>query len=155
QPQPDRGRAPISRAVAGGRPRGLSPAPRRSAHIFRHARRGGLGPRRAPDGFPRVAHRRRFPRRHGLARRKSPVSARPRAEGRGLTAPEVLPPDPLPAPLETLRQRARSFLLEELLPAERREGVATEGHATPALRRWVRTRAEAAGLFRLAQPVEL
>ena len=67
----------------------------------------------------------------------------------------MLPPDPLPAPLETLRQRARSFLLEELLPAERREGVATEGHATPALRRWVRTRAEAAGLFRLAQPVEL
>jgi len=33
--------------------------------------------------------------------------------------------------------------------------VATEGDATPELRRWVRTRAEAAGLFRLAQPVEL
>jgi acyl-CoA dehydrogenase len=67
----------------------------------------------------------------------------------------VLPSEPLPAPLEALRQRARSFLVEELLPAERREGVATEGDAAPELRRWVRTRADAAGLFRLAQPVEL
>ena len=47
------------------------------------------------------------------------------------------------------------FLHEELLPAERRERVAAEGEATPELRRWVRTRAEAAGLFRLAQPAEL
>jgi acyl-CoA dehydrogenase len=49
----------------------------------------------------------------------------------------------------------RAFLQGELIPAERREGLVSEGGATPELRRWVRTRAEAAGLFRLAQPVEL
>jgi acyl-CoA dehydrogenase len=70
-------------------------------------------------------------------------------------APDVLPPESLAAPLEALRERARAFVVDELLPAERREGVETEGQASPELRRWVRTRAEAAGLFRLAQPTEL
>ena len=72
-----------------------------------------------------------------------------------MATPDVLPPESLPAPLEALRERARAFIADELLPAERREGVETEGQASPALRRWVRTRAEAAGLFRLAQPTEL
>ena len=72
-----------------------------------------------------------------------------------MAAPDVLPPESLPAPLEALRERARAFVIDELLPAERREGVETEGQASPELRRWVRTRAEAAGLFRLAQPTEL
>jgi alkylation response protein AidB-like acyl-CoA dehydrogenase len=67
----------------------------------------------------------------------------------------VLPDEPLPPALEALRERARAFLADEVLPAERREGVASEAEATPELRRWVRTRAEAAGLFRLAQPAEL
>ena len=72
-----------------------------------------------------------------------------------MTAPDALPPESLPAPLEALRERARAFIADELLPAERREGVETEGQASPELRRWVRTRADAAGLFRLAQPTEL
>jgi acyl-CoA dehydrogenase len=67
----------------------------------------------------------------------------------------VLPDEPLPPALEALRARVRAFLREELIPAERREGVTTEGQASPELRRWARTRAEGAGLFRLAQPAEL
>ena len=67
----------------------------------------------------------------------------------------MLPDEPLPPALAALRERARAFLADELLPAERRDGVASEGDATPELRRWVRMRAEAAGLFRLAQPVGL
>jgi alkylation response protein AidB-like acyl-CoA dehydrogenase len=70
-------------------------------------------------------------------------------------ARDLLPPDPLPPQLEALRQRARAFIADELAPAERHAGVETEGQASPELRRWVRARAEAAGLFRLAQPVEL
>jgi alkylation response protein AidB-like acyl-CoA dehydrogenase len=70
-------------------------------------------------------------------------------------ARDLLPPDPLPPQLEALRQRARAFIADELAPAERRAGVETEGQASPELRRWVRARAEAGGLFRLAQPVEL
>jgi alkylation response protein AidB-like acyl-CoA dehydrogenase len=67
----------------------------------------------------------------------------------------VLPDEPLPPALEALRARVRAFLREELIPAERREGVTTEGQASPELWRWARTRAEGAGLFRLAQPAEL
>jgi alkylation response protein AidB-like acyl-CoA dehydrogenase len=88
---------------------------------------------------------------------RAPSAARSERDGLALAerAPHVLPPEPLPAPIEALRERLRAFLDEELIPAERRERLTTEGEAAPELRRWVRTRAEAAGLFRLAQPVEL
>jgi len=68
---------------------------------------------------------------------------------------EILPDEPLPPELEPLRARARAFVADVLLPAEREAGVGEEGQASPELRRLIRSRAEAAGLFRLAQPVEL
>ena len=71
------------------------------------------------------------------------------------TADEILADEPLPPELEPLRARARAFVADVLLPAEREAGVGEEGQASPELRRLIRSRAEAAGLFRLAQPVEL
>ncbi len=67
----------------------------------------------------------------------------------------VLPDEPLPRELEALRARTRAFVVDVLLPAEREARVGEEGQASPELRRMIRSRAEAAGLFRLAQPVEL
>ena len=67
----------------------------------------------------------------------------------------VLADEPLPPELEALRARTRAFVADVLLPAEREAHVGEEGQATPELRRLIRSRAEAAGLFRLAQPVEL
>jgi len=64
------------------------------------------------------------------------------------------PLEALPAELEALRQRTGAFLRDELLPAERAQGVREEADAPPALRRWVRARSEARGLFRLLQPAE-
>ncbi|MEK7446062.1 MAG: acyl-CoA dehydrogenase family protein [candidate division NC10 bacterium] len=61
----------------------------------------------------------------------------------------------LPAELEAVRLRLRAFLHEELLPAERQQGVREEADAPPALRRWVRTRSDARGLFRQLQPADL
>lgn len=57
--------------------------------------------------------------------------------------------------IEALRSRLRAFLREELMPAERAQRVQEEADAPAALRRWVRTRSEAQGLFRLLQPAEL
>lgn len=61
----------------------------------------------------------------------------------------------LPAELEAVRLRLRAFLHEELLPAEREQGLREEADAPPALRRWVRTRSDARGLFRQLQPADL
>jgi len=66
-----------------------------------------------------------------------------------------LPLEALPAEIEALRRRLAAFLGDELLPAEREQGVREEADAPPALRRWVRTRSEARGLFRLLQPADL
>lgn len=66
-----------------------------------------------------------------------------------------MPADDLPPALNELRARLRAFLHDELLPAERAHGVREEGQAPPELRRWVRTRSDELGFFRLAQPVEL
>jgi alkylation response protein AidB-like acyl-CoA dehydrogenase len=62
----------------------------------------------------------------------------------------VLPPE-----IASLRDRLRAFLEDELLPAERRENVLDEGQASPALRRFARTRSAELGFYRLAQPAEL
>src|SRR5580765_7284159 len=75
-------------------------------------------------------------------------------EGKGVTD-GVLADEPLPPELEALRARIRAFVADVLLPAEREAHVGEEGQATPELRRLIRSCAEAAGLFRLAQPVEL
>ncbi len=71
--------------------------------------------------------------------------------------PEVLPRvDPeLPAAIASLRDTLRRFLEDEVLPAERREGVREEGQASPVLRSWARARSAELGLYRLAQPVDL
>jgi acyl-CoA dehydrogenase len=71
--------------------------------------------------------------------------------------PEAFPRvDPeLPAAITSLRDTLRRFLEDEVLPAERREGVREEGQAGPALRRWARARSAELGLYRLAQPVDL
>lgn len=61
----------------------------------------------------------------------------------------------MPPAVDEARRRLEAFLEEELLPAERRHAVEDEGDTSPELRRWVRTRAEALGLFRLAQPAEV
>jgi alkylation response protein AidB-like acyl-CoA dehydrogenase len=63
--------------------------------------------------------------------------------------------DSLPSELEALRSRLRSFLNDELLPAERDAGVENEAAAPDALRRWVRTRSNELGLFRLAQSADV
>jgi alkylation response protein AidB-like acyl-CoA dehydrogenase len=63
--------------------------------------------------------------------------------------------DALPADLEALRIRLRAFLRDEVLPAEKKQGVEEEADAPAELRRWVRTRANELGLYRLPQPVEL
>jgi len=57
--------------------------------------------------------------------------------------------------LTALRARLRTFVDEELLPAEGRHEVREEGEASADLRRWVRQRAAEQGLFRLAQPREV
>src|SRR5438067_362419 len=58
-----------------------------------------------------------------------------------------MPVDALPPELQALRTRLRSFLHDELLPAEREKGIIEEADATPELRRWVRTRSNELGLF--------
>lgn len=70
--------------------------------------------------------------------------------GRLLTVDEGLPPD-----LTALRERLRAFIRDELLPLERARGLREEADASPELRRQVRTRSDAAGFFRLAQPADL
>jgi alkylation response protein AidB-like acyl-CoA dehydrogenase len=62
---------------------------------------------------------------------------------------------PLPPAIQSLRETLRRFLEDELLPAERREGVQEEAQAPPALRGWLRSRSAELGLYRLGQPVEL
>src|SRR5262245_1334849 len=64
-------------------------------------------------------------------------------------------PEPLSPAVEKHRETLRRFLEEEILPAERRDGVQEEGQATPALRRWARARSAELGLYRLLQPAEL
>src|SRR5579883_3228628 len=61
----------------------------------------------------------------------------------------------LPPATADLRDRLRAFLHDELLPRERAEGVAEEPDASSDLRRWVRTRANELGFYRLLQPAEL
>jgi len=63
--------------------------------------------------------------------------------------------DALPPELEALRGRLRTFLHDELLPAEREQQVLEEADASSDLRRWVRSRANELGFFRLLQPAEL
>src|SRR5215470_17283794 len=64
-------------------------------------------------------------------------------------------PEPLAPAIEGHRETLRRFLEAEVLPAERRDGVQEEGQATPALRRWARTRSAELGLYRVLQPPEL
>ena len=64
-------------------------------------------------------------------------------------------PERLSPVIEGHRETLRRLLEEEILPAERRDGVKEEGQATPALRRWARARAADLGVYRLLQPVEL
>ena len=61
----------------------------------------------------------------------------------------------LPSAIAALRDSLRRFLEDEVLPAERREGVLEEAQAGPALRSWARSRSAELGLYRLAQPVDL
>ena len=63
--------------------------------------------------------------------------------------------EPLAPAIEGHRETLRRFLEAEVLPAERRDGVREEGQATPALRRWARTRSAELGLYRVLQPTEL
>src|SRR5215468_2894380 len=63
--------------------------------------------------------------------------------------------EPLAPAIEGHRETLRRFLEAEVLPAERRDGVREEGQATPALRRWARTRSAELGLYRVLQPAEL
>jgi alkylation response protein AidB-like acyl-CoA dehydrogenase len=64
-------------------------------------------------------------------------------------------PHLLPSEIAELRDRLGAFLEGELLPAERREQVVDLAQASPALRRFARTRSAELGFYRLAQPVEL
>jgi acyl-CoA dehydrogenase len=68
---------------------------------------------------------------------------------------KLLDLEPLPPALQALRARLQGFLDGELLPAERDRGLADEGQADAELRRWVRGRSAAAGLYRLLQPAAL
>jgi alkylation response protein AidB-like acyl-CoA dehydrogenase len=61
----------------------------------------------------------------------------------------------LPADLEALRARLHAFLHDELLPRERAAAVYEEADAPDDLRRWVRSRANELGLYRLLQPADL
>jgi alkylation response protein AidB-like acyl-CoA dehydrogenase len=61
----------------------------------------------------------------------------------------------VPASLEPRRDRLGEFLRGELMPRERERGVEEESQADGDLRRWVRTRSEQRGLFRLLQPADL
>lgn len=61
----------------------------------------------------------------------------------------------LPVGIESLRDTLRGFLEDELLPAERREGVLDEAQASPALKSWARSRSAELGIYRLAQPLDL
>ncbi|MHB8573725.1 MAG: acyl-CoA dehydrogenase family protein [Dehalococcoidia bacterium] len=63
--------------------------------------------------------------------------------------------DSLPSELEALRSRLHAFLNDELLPAERGAGLEDEAAASDALRRWVRTRSNELGFFRLAQSADV
>lgn len=64
-------------------------------------------------------------------------------------------PASLPPEIAALHERLRRFLEDEVLPAERSEGVRDEAQVRPALRTWARSRSAELGLYRLAQPVEL
>ena len=64
-------------------------------------------------------------------------------------------PERLSPVIEGHRATLRRLLEEEILPAERRDGVQEEEQATPALRRWARARSAELGLYRLLQPAEL
>ena len=61
----------------------------------------------------------------------------------------------LPPATAELRDRLRAFLHDELLPREQADDVAEEADASDDLRRWVRTRANELGFYRLLQPAEL
>ena len=61
----------------------------------------------------------------------------------------------LPAGIVSLRDGLRRFLEDEILPAERRDGVLEEAQASPALRSWARARSAELGIYRLGQPVDL
>lgn len=65
------------------------------------------------------------------------------------------PVDALPPRIEALRERMRAFLHDEVLPAQRRHQIHSLGDATAELRRWVRTRSDELGLFRLPQPPDV
>jgi alkylation response protein AidB-like acyl-CoA dehydrogenase len=61
----------------------------------------------------------------------------------------------LPTPIALLRDGLRRFLEDEILPAERRDGVLDEAQAGPALRSWARTRSAELGFYRRLQPVDV
>ncbi len=61
----------------------------------------------------------------------------------------------LPAAIASLRDRLHRFLEDEILPAERRDGVLDEAQAGLPLKSWVRARSAELGLYRLAQPVDV
>lgn len=63
--------------------------------------------------------------------------------------------EPLPPEIQEARARLAGFLRDELQAAEREHDVRSESDAPRELRRWVRQRSEALGLFRLIQPVEV
>jgi alkylation response protein AidB-like acyl-CoA dehydrogenase len=61
----------------------------------------------------------------------------------------------LPAELMDRCSRLQAFLHDEVAAREERDRVRLPGDATPELRRWVRSRSEALGFYRLLQPAEL
>ncbi|HZU76002.1 MAG TPA: acyl-CoA dehydrogenase family protein [Dehalococcoidia bacterium] len=63
--------------------------------------------------------------------------------------------DELPPELDELRVRLRTFLRNELLPREQADGVQDESQTSAELRRWVRSRSNELGFFRLTQPREI
>ncbi|MBI1734699.1 MAG: acyl-CoA dehydrogenase family protein [Candidatus Rokubacteria bacterium] len=65
------------------------------------------------------------------------------------------PLDALPPALDAHRERLRTFLAAEIVPAERAARVRDEGEAPADLRRWVRQRSAELGLFRLLQPADI
>jgi hypothetical protein len=67
----------------------------------------------------------------------------------------MVDPHTLPTEIAALRDRVRAFLVDELLPAEEREQVVDPAQASPALRRFARTRSAELGFYRLAQPLYL
>lgn len=61
----------------------------------------------------------------------------------------------LPAGVAGARGRLQTFLRDEVVPAERRDGVRDESDVSAEQRRWVRARSHALGLFRLLQPADV